>query len=100
MPRSTRIHSSRPATAHPRTPSPKPSRWRRMPEERPAHILNAALEAFVENGFSATRLEDIAERAGVSKGTLYLYFESKDALFKAAVRENIVPILERAEHRA
>ena len=71
-----------------------------MPQERHAHILNAALDAFVENGFAATRLEDIAERAGVSKGTLYLYFESKDALFKAAVRENIVPILERAEHRA
>ena len=70
-----------------------------MPLERPADILTAALEAFVENGFAATRLEDIAERAGVSKGTLYLYFESKDALFKAAVRENIVPIVERAEQR-
>lgn len=80
-------------------PSTKPSRWRRMPQERPAHILTAALEAFVENGFAATRLEDIAERAGVSKGTLYLYFESKEALFKAAVRENVVPILERAEQR-
>ena len=70
-----------------------------MPLERPADILTAALEAFVENGFAATRLEDIAARAGVSKGTLYLYFESKDALFKAAVRENIVPIVERAEQR-
>lgn len=70
-----------------------------MPLERPAHILTAALEAFVENGFAATRLEDIAERAGVAKGTLYLYFENKEALFKAAVRENIVPILERAEKR-
>jgi AcrR family transcriptional regulator len=70
-----------------------------MPLERPAHILSAALEAFVENGFAATRLDDIAERAGVSKGTLYLYFESKEALFKAAVRENVVPILERAEQR-
>jgi len=70
-----------------------------MPLERPADILTAALEAFVENGFAATRLEDIAARAGVSKGTLYLYFESKEALFKAAVRENIVPIIERAEQR-
>ena len=61
--------------------------------------MSAALEAFVENGFAATRLEDIAERAGVSKGTLYLYFENKEALFKAVVRENIVPIVERAEHR-
>jgi len=70
-----------------------------MPEERPGDILDAALEAFVENGFAATRLEDVAQRAGVSKGTLYLYFESKEALFKAAVRENIVPFLERAEQR-
>ena len=70
-----------------------------MPEARPADILKAALEAFVENGFAATRLEDVAQRAGVSKGTLYLYFENKEALFKAAVRENIVPFLERAEHR-
>src|SRR5437773_6643227 len=63
-PRATRIGSTSP-----------PSRWRRMPQERHAHILNAALDAFVENGFAATRLEDIAERAGVAKGTLYLYFE-------------------------
>src|SRR5438876_12339156 len=76
-----------------------PARRRRMPEERPGDILDAALEAFVENGFAATRLEDVAQRAGISKGTLYLYFESKEALFKAAVRENVVPILERAERR-
>jgi AcrR family transcriptional regulator len=76
-----------------------PARWRRLPKQRPAHILSAALEAFVENGFAATRLEDVAQRAGVSKGTLYLYFESKEALFKAAVRETVVPFIERAEHR-
>jgi AcrR family transcriptional regulator len=79
---------------------PPTSRWRRAPDERPADILKAGLDAFVENGFAATRLEDIAERAGVSKGTLYLYFENKEALFKAVVRENIVPLVERAEHRA
>jgi AcrR family transcriptional regulator len=77
---------------------PRPS-WRRLPAERPGHILDAALDAFVQNGFAATRLEDIAERAGISKGTLYLYFESKEALFKAVVRENVVPILVRAEQR-
>jgi AcrR family transcriptional regulator len=75
------------------------SRRRRQPEVRSADILNAALDAFVENGFAATRLEDIAERAGVSKGTLYLYFESKEALFKAVIRETIVPVVERAEQR-
>src|SRR5690349_20366470 len=82
----------------PTKPAPRAT-WRRLPAERPGTILSAALDAFVENGFAATRLEDIAERAGVSKGTLYLYFENKEALFKAAVRENIVPALERAERR-
>jgi len=72
---------------------------RRKAEARPADILSAALDAFVENGFTAARLEDIAERAGVSKGTLYLYFESKEALFKAVIRETIVPVVERAEQR-
>src|SRR5262245_49266865 len=73
--------------------------WRRMPEQRPSHIIGAALEAFVENGFTATRLEDVARRAGVSKGTLYLYFDSKEALLEAVVRENIVPFVERAQRR-
>jgi AcrR family transcriptional regulator len=75
------------------------SRRRATPEVRAADILNAALDMFVENGFAATRLEDIAERAGVSKGTLYLYFESKEALFKAVIRETIVPVVERAEQQ-
>src|SRR5262249_21205413 len=88
------------STGSPTSPSkPAVSRRRRMPEARPADILRAALDAFVENGFAATRLEDIAERAGVSKGTLYLYFESKEALFKAVIRETIVPVVERAEQQ-
>ena len=56
--------------------------------------MAAALELFVEKGFAGTRLEDVAARAGVSKGTLYLYFDSKEALFKAVIQEGIVPILE------
>ena len=56
--------------------------------------MAAALELFVEKGFTGTRLEDVAARAGVSKGTLYLYFDSKEALFKAVIEEGIVPILE------
>lgn len=72
-------------------------RWERRKEERPAELLSAALDLFVERGFSATRLEDVASRAGVSKGTLYLYFPSKDELFKAVVRGGIVPAIERAE---
>jgi AcrR family transcriptional regulator len=69
--------------------APKP-RWERRKEARPAELLAAALELFVERGFAGTRLDDVAARAGVSKGTLYLYFQNKEDLFKAVVRENIV----------
>jgi AcrR family transcriptional regulator len=72
-------------------------RWRRRKTARPAEILAAALASFAEHGFAATRLDDVAARAGVTKGTLYLYFDSKEALFKAVVRQELVPSLERAE---
>ncbi len=65
-----------------------PKRERRK-EARPGELLDAALDLFVEKGFSATRVEEVAARAGVSKGTLFLYFPSKEDLFKAVVRENI-----------
>ncbi|MBI5862164.1 MAG: TetR/AcrR family transcriptional regulator [Rhodocyclales bacterium] len=65
----------------------------RRKEARPAELTTAALELFITNGYAATRLEDIAAHAGVSKGTLYLYFESKEALFKAVIREGIVPVM-------
>ncbi len=61
----------------------------RRKEARPGELLAAALELFVEKGFAATRVEEVAQRAGVSKGTLFLYFSSKEELFKAVVRENI-----------
>ena len=61
----------------------------RRKEARPGELLAAALELFVEKGFAATRAEEVAKRAGVSKGTLFLYFASKEELFKAVVRENI-----------
>ena len=70
-----------------------PTRQRRK-EARPAELMAAALELFVEKGFAGTRLEDVAARASVSKGTLYLYFDSKESLFKAVVQEGIVPVLE------
>jgi AcrR family transcriptional regulator len=70
-------------------------RWERRKESRPAELIDAALEVFVERGYAATRLEDVAGRAGVSKGTLYLYFANKEELFKAVVRENIVAQIER-----
>ncbi len=65
-----------------------PKRERRK-DARPRELLDAALALFVEQGFAATKAEDVAKRAGVSKGTLFLYFGSKEELFKAVVRENI-----------
>jgi TetR/AcrR family transcriptional regulator len=61
----------------------------RRKEARPGELLSAALDLFVEKGFAATRAEEVAARAGVSKGTLFIYFPSKEELFKAVVRENI-----------
>jgi TetR/AcrR family transcriptional regulator len=63
---------------------------KRRKNSRPGEIMEAALDLFVEKGFGATRLDELASRAGVSKGTIFLYFESKEDLFKAVVRENIV----------
>ncbi len=70
---------------------------KRRKEARPAELLEAALGLFVEKDFTATRLEDVAARAGVSKGTLYLYFENKDALFKAVIQEGIIPVIAENE---
>lgn len=70
---------------------------RRRKDARPSELTAAALELFAEKGFAATRLDDVAARAGVSKGTVYLYFESKEALFEAVVREGIVPALAHGE---
>lgn len=69
-------------------PDELPSRQRRK-EARPQELLEAALALFVEKGFAATRAEEVAQRAGVSKGTLYLYYPSKEELFKAVVRQNL-----------
>jgi TetR/AcrR family transcriptional regulator len=74
----------------PGSPEEPPSGKReRRKEARPGELLDAALDLFVEKGFAATRAEEVAARAGVSKGTLFLYFPSKEELFKAVVRENI-----------
>ena len=69
---------------------------RRRKDARPGELLSAGLEVFAERGFAATRLEEVAKRAGVSKGTVYLYFESKEALFKAAVESAVAPALQMA----
>ncbi len=79
------------------TEHPAPPRWQRRPEARPEEILDAAFQTFGENGFARTKLEDVARAAGVSKGTLYLYFDSKENLFREMVRAKVIPIVEEAE---
>jgi AcrR family transcriptional regulator len=80
----------------PRAQSAAP-KWRRCPEDRPSQIIKAALEVFGECGLANARLQDIAERAGVSKGTIYLYFPNKEELFREMIRQTAVAAIERAE---
>jgi len=75
----------------------KPVPRRRRKEARPGELVAAALACFAERGFAATKLDDIAAKAGVAKGTVYLYFPSKEELFKAVVRESLLPNIARAE---
>lgn len=79
-----------------RTKVPRP-RWQRRPAARPEEILDAAFTVFAEDGFARTKLDDVARRAGVSKGTLYLYFDSKDTLFREMVRAKIIPCVVQGE---
>jgi AcrR family transcriptional regulator len=69
-------------------------KFQRRSEDRPREICAAALDVFSEKGFAAARLDEIARRAGVSKGTLYLYFKDKEDLFRAVVRDAIAPNVE------
>jgi len=69
----------------------KQPKFQRRAEERPREICAAALAVFSEKGFAAAKLDDIARRAGVSKGTLYLYFKDKEELFRAVVRDTVSP---------
>jgi len=91
--RTPQSKSDRPA----RQPGPK---WRRLPEERPRQILDAALQVFGERGLAGARLDDIARRAGVSKGTIYLYFANKEELFREVVRAIVVDRLRQAADKA
>ena len=68
----------------------KPAKgWTRRKQARPGEILDAALMVFAEKGYAAARMEDIAARAGVTKGTIYLYFPSKEDVFKALARQHV-----------
>jgi len=80
------------------SPAPHSSpRWHRRPEARPDEILDAALSVFGESGFARAKIEDVARRAGVSKGTVYCYFDSKESLFREMVRAKVVASLAEAE---
>ena len=75
----------------------EPTKFRRIPEERPGQILDAAVTVFTDRGIAAAKLEEIATLAGVSKGTIYLYFPSKEELFREVVRQKVVPLLAHAD---
>src|SRR4051812_3103446 len=78
--------------------APRTARRRaRRKDARPAEIISAALALFAERGFAVTKLEDVAARAGIGKGTIYLYFPTKEDLFRAVVRQGLLPNLEAAE---
>lgn len=71
--------------------------FRRRKEDRPGELVRAAQDVFVEKGFAAARLDDVAERAGVSKGTIYLYFRNKEVLFKEVIRSGLAPTVASVE---
>ena len=80
-------------------PVDKP-KWRRRKEARPGEIVDAALEVFAAKGFAAAKLDDIARRAGISKPTLYLYFETKEEIFRAVARAAVASLLQALESQA
>lgn len=85
--------------SQPSSPSSSP-KWRRRADARPAEIVQAAYEVFSEKGFAAARLDEIAKRAGVSKGALYLYFETKQDIFEAVVKDAVAPNIGQIEQFA
>ena len=81
----------------PDSTSPTSPRWQRRPEARPDEILDAAVNVFGESGFARAKIDDVARLAGVSKGTVYCYFDSKESLFREMVRAKVVASLAEAE---
>ena len=78
-----------------RNPKNASRRGRKPKEGRPQEILAAAFEEFAANGYAASRVEDVAERGGIAKGTIYLYFKDKEGLFRAVVRSMIRPVFDQ-----
>jgi AcrR family transcriptional regulator len=89
--------SSKPALSPRKAARPSASVRRLRKERRPGEIIEAALEEFALRGYAAARLEDVAERVGVTKGTIYVYFKDKEELFKAVVRSFVQPALQEVE---
>lgn len=89
-----------PSTSSPKKGKLAAPRWRRRAGARPVEILDAALEEFAARGFEAARMEDIAQRAGLSKAAVYLYFPSKMALLEALIEARIAPFARQAESLA
>ncbi|WP_371818050.1 TetR/AcrR family transcriptional regulator [Bradyrhizobium sp. CCBAU 53421] len=79
----------------PLTEAKPPANRAEKSAERRAAIINAAMDEFIARGFAATRLDDVAKRAGVAKGTLYLYFKDKESMFEELIRTALVPLISR-----
>src|SRR6476660_6886631 len=95
-PRSRAARAKAPTVVSPRPPAAQPASNRaERAAERRAAIVEAALEEFIARGFAATRLDDVAKRAGVAKGTIYLHFKDKESMFEELIRTAIVPLVVR-----
>jgi AcrR family transcriptional regulator len=85
-----------PKIVSPKLPAAKPASNRaERAAERRAAIIEAALDEFIARGFTATRLDDVAKRAGVAKGTIYLHFKDKESMFEELIRTALVPLIGR-----
>ena len=88
------IKAPKPALAKAQSPKPPSNRAERTAERREA-IIEAALDEFISRGFTATRIDDVARRAGVAKGTIYLHFKDKESMFEELIRTALVPLIGR-----
>lgn len=94
-PAKSRVTVRRARTKTPLSPEPKPSNRAERAAERRGAIVEAAMDEFIARGFAATRLDDVAKRAGVAKGTIYLHFKDKESMFEELIRTAIVPLVSR-----
>src|SRR6185312_11525800 len=86
--------AAKPAVPHDGSSGTASGRTARAAERRAA-IIEAAMDEFIARGYAATRLDDVAKRAGVAKGTIYLHFKDKESMFEELIRTAIVPLIGR-----